>query len=101
MWGRWSGDNDRERWTLLLNIMSTQITFVQFCQCSDVRDVSVDVLAGKRVSRDNLFRQTQLPPQRSDLIFMEIFQRFDYFSLEEHKQVESALQQTGIYSGAA
>lgn len=53
------------------------------------------VLARERVSGDDLLWQAQLSPQRSDLIFMEIFQRFDYFSLEDHKGVESALQQCG------
>lgn len=41
------------------------------------------------MSGDDLLRQTQLPAQRSDLIFMEIFQWFDDFSLEDHKQEES------------
>lgn len=41
--------------------------------------------------RHNLFWQAKLSPQCSHLIFMEIFQRFDYFSLEDYNRQESAM----------
>lgn len=41
--------------------------------------------------RNNLFWQAKLSPQCSHLIFMEIFQRFDYFSLKDYNRVESAM----------
>lgn len=67
------------------------ITKQNFC----TSQTCVYVLARERVSWDNLLWQAQLSPQCSDFIFMEIFQRFDYFSLQDHKRVESALQQWG------
>lgn len=65
---------------------STQITSVR----AVTSQTRVYVLARKRVSGDDLLRQAQLPPQRSDLIFMKILQRFDYFSLQDHEEMESA-----------
>lgn len=47
------------------------------------------------MSGDYLLWEAQLSAQRSDFIFMEIFQWFDYFSLEDGKGVDSALQQIG------
>lgn len=48
----------------------------------------VGPLAWERVSADDLLRQAQLPPQRSHLIFVEIFQRLDYFSLRKEQELK-------------
>lgn len=45
-------------------------------------------LAWERVSRDDLLRQAQLPPQRSHLIFVEVFQRLDDFSLHKKQALK-------------
>lgn len=56
---------------------------------SDSECTCVCLLTRKRMPRDNLLWQAQLSPQRSHLIFMKIFQRFDYFSLDGNKNVFS------------
>lgn len=43
-------------------------------------------LAWEGVSGDDLLGQAQLPPQRSHLIFVKIFQRLDDFSLQKDRR---------------
>ncbi len=89
-WRPKKGHNGRKR---------TSIIQSHFCQSRHI--LGVYVLARERVSGDDLLWQAQLSPQRSDFIFMEIFQWFDYFSLEDHKGVGSALPQRECEASAS
>lgn len=76
---------------LLVWLSNYIYTFVKFSQNSHIIGLWVYVLARERMPRHNLFWQAKLSPQCSHLIFMEIFQRFDYFSLEDYNRQESAM----------
>lgn len=64
----------------------TQMTLVKVVTSK----IHISVLARERVSGDDLLWQAQLSPQRSDFIFMKIFQWFDYLSLQDERETGSA-----------